>query len=163
MLVLSPVTWSECTWCFIQYYDSGIICVRFSFFFMFCIFLFPQNDQSTEDLHIVGAEDLSFLTGKVTFFLSSTENSVAFYKEQHLCPGEHHSKLISKTLLQKTSAQSCLQLVWRVCVSARTLIFLSPHIFAHLCVCESLNCYYRSVTVFVDNKSQLIWTLSHTL
>lgn len=29
--------------------------------------LFRQNDCSTEDLHIVGAEDLSFLAGKVKF------------------------------------------------------------------------------------------------
>lgn len=30
-------------------------------------FLFPQNDCSTEDLHMVGAEDLAFLAGKVNF------------------------------------------------------------------------------------------------
>lgn len=30
-------------------------------------FLLSQNDQSTEDLHILGAEDLSFLKGKVIF------------------------------------------------------------------------------------------------
>lgn len=30
-------------------------------------FLFSQNDQSTEDLHILGAEDLSFLAEKVVF------------------------------------------------------------------------------------------------
>ena len=41
--------------------------------FPFCLSipLFPQNDQSTEDLHILGAEDLSFLAGKVIFFLSA--------------------------------------------------------------------------------------------
>lgn len=28
--------------------------------------LLPQNDESTEDLHILGAEDLSMLAGKVS-------------------------------------------------------------------------------------------------
>lgn len=32
----------------------------------FFLSLFQQNDKSTEDLHIVGAEDLSFLAGKVS-------------------------------------------------------------------------------------------------
>lgn len=80
------------------------------FFFTYCIFLFPQNDQSTEDLHIVGAEDLSFLAGKVIFFLSPTESSVAFYKEQHLCPAEHHSKLISKFCCKKNTNGWCSHL-----------------------------------------------------
>ena len=35
-----------------------------------CIFPFssspPQNDQSTEELHIIGSRDLSFLRGKVS-------------------------------------------------------------------------------------------------
>lgn len=56
-------------------------------------FLFPQNDQSTEDLHIVGAEDLSFLAGKVIFLSSTTASSPTFNKEQHMCPAERHSKL----------------------------------------------------------------------
>lgn len=62
--------------------------IKFSVFF-----LFPQNDQSTEDLHIVGAEDLSFLAGKVIFLSSTTASSPTFNKEQHLCPAERHSKL----------------------------------------------------------------------
>lgn len=54
-------------------------------FLIFCIFfLFPQNDQSTEDLHIVGAEDLSLLAGKVIFLSSTTEISPTFNKELHL-------------------------------------------------------------------------------
>lgn len=36
--------------------------------------LFPQNDCSTEDLHIVGAEDLSFLAGKVNLPSQNQEN-----------------------------------------------------------------------------------------
>lgn len=60
---------------------------------MFCFSLFFQNDQSTEDLHIVGAEDLSFLTGKVIFFLSTIEFRLNFDKKQHLCPLKYYSKL----------------------------------------------------------------------
>lgn len=36
--------------------------------------LFLQNDYSTEDLHIVGAEDMSFLTGKVKFSCHNQEH-----------------------------------------------------------------------------------------
>lgn len=35
---------------------------------------FPQNDCSTEDLQIVGAEDLSFLAGKVEFDCQNQEH-----------------------------------------------------------------------------------------
>lgn len=74
--------------CFMWPTWSITMMIKFSVFF-----LFPQNDQSTEDLHIVGAEDLSFLAGKVIFLSSTTASSPTFNKEQHLCPAERHSKL----------------------------------------------------------------------
>lgn len=72
-------------------FQHGMLFKHSFIYFHLFVSLCPQNDQSTEDLHILGAEDLSFLAGKVIFLLSTLfKNTLAFNQEQNSNLVEHH-------------------------------------------------------------------------